>query len=167
MPRPTDNPEFIKRLLPRHFEILELTLAGHDITAIAKATGFSTSGIQHVSKSALFQAELVRRRQETKGEMVILEADRERALGKARSILDKASEFAATTQAKLLHSGNESVQFKAAKDILDRALGTGKKEGNAGLVLNVSAEHVNLLNLAIKESRREIQSADQAAAGST
>jgi hypothetical protein len=147
----TADAPLIQRLLPRHFKILELTLAGHDRKAIAQALEMSEPTITNVQRSPLFQAELVRRRREGEGATVAT-LDREAALGRARSLLEEASVGAAEKMVELMEAEDTSLQHRAAADILDRALGkSGQKESVP--VVNITAEQVQLLNIALKESQ--------------
>jgi hypothetical protein len=88
----------IQRLLPTHFMILDLVLAGHTRTAIAELVGRTPESVGMVIGSPIFQNELTRRRRETQREGTdTLSRDRDRILGKARSILDQAAADAAET----------------------------------------------------------------------
>ena len=157
----------IRRLLPRHFRILEMVLAGHDNTTIAETLGISTRSITMIKQSPLFQSELVRRR-EDKTDTTMLSLDREAVMGKARSILEDASELAAETLEELLDADDNSVRLRAADSILDRVFGKKGEAKAAGVVVNISAEHVQLLNLALKESNHALDdSADRAASGNS
>lgn len=161
LPNPSfDSPHGIQRLLPRHFRILEMVLAGHDNTTISKTLGISTRSITMLKQSPLFQTELVRRRENSKEE-TMLTLDREAIMGKARSILENASLEAAETVEGLMYSDDDSIKFRAAESILDRVFGKKGEASNSGVVVNISAEHVQLLNLALKETvHASIQPAD-------
>lgn len=141
----------VARLLPRHFKILELTLAGHDPDVIAKIVECSRRSIGMIQMSPIFQAEISRRRKEAK-ESDVLGEDRKALLGKARSILEQATEQAAEVQRELLQEDNPSVRLQASNSILDRVFGkAGDTKGSSPMV-NISADQVQLLVLAIKES---------------
>lgn len=139
-----------ERLLPRHFRILELDYAGHSAEAIAKTLGIHKDTVYYVRRSPLYQAEMARRRREDRTDE-ILAFDRNAVVGKARSILEQASEAAAQKHVELLEAENEGIQLKAAGEILDRVFGkTGEK--NSTPVVHLSAEHIEHLTLALKES---------------
>ncbi len=145
---PTSN--HIQRLLPRHFNVIEMAAAGHDVVTIAKTLDMSTHTISGILRSPLAQAELARRRKELR-ETEVLGMDRDATLGKARSILEQASERAATVSTELLECPNPTIALKAANSILDRVFGKGSDDRRS-MVVNITAEHVDLLNLALKES---------------
>lgn len=149
---PSAHDHHIRRLLPRHFKILELVLAGHQYEAIAKIVEMTTAGVKMVTQSPVFQAEVARRRRESTEETV-LGLDRDATLGKARSILEDATEVAATKNVELMNCGNHGIELRAAHSILDRAFGKIGQGDGAGMVINISAEHVDLLNLALKETQ--------------
>lgn len=147
---PINDDGLIRRLLPRHFKILDYTLAGLDTTAIAKTLNITAGSIRKIQTSPLFQAELTRRRTECK-ESEIISLDRQATLGKARSILEEATVAAAEKHIKLMDNIDPAIQMRAAAGILDRVFGKSN-EGGASVVVNISAQHVELLNLALKES---------------
>jgi len=143
----------IQRLLPRHFKIIELALAGHNNKTIAEVVGMSPSGVATVLNSPLVQSELARERERNR-ESEVMHLDREATLGKARSILEQATEKAAKVHEILLESPDPTIQLRAADKILDRVFGKDKDERRSA-VINISAEQVQLLTLALKESNNE------------
>lgn len=156
---------YIRRMLPRHFQILDMTLAGHQGVVIAEAVGMSAQAVKKVQASPLFQAELVRARRESKDE-VIMSLDRQAIMGKAKSILEEASVAAAMTHEELLESKDDSIKLRAASAILDRVFGKNSDHTGASVV-NISAEQVNLLTIALKESsnvRNSVSPADSPSA---
>ncbi len=140
----------IQRIIPRHFQIIDLAVAGHDNTTIAKTVGTSIGQVNLILRSPVAQAEIARRRKEST-EADILGLDRSAVVGKARSILDQASQAAAATLENELLAEKPEVRIKAANSILDRALGKGLDDRRAS-VSNITAEQVTLINLALKES---------------
>lgn len=138
----------ITRLLPRHFKIVDLTLAGHEVSEIADAVGVNRSTIQKLQRSPLFQAELVRRRKEDKV-VEIEKMSRSAILGRAKSVLTQATEKAAETQVSLLNSEDDSIKLRAASSLLDRAFG---KTEDVAPIIHISTEQVQLLTIALKES---------------
>ena len=144
----------IARMLPRHYQILEMTLAGHNTETISKTTGMSVRGINMLKRSPLFQSELVRRREQA-NETELMSLDRTAIMGKARSILEQATEKAARTVEKLMGSDDAAIQLRAAESVLDRVFGKKGEGKQGGMVVNISAEQVNLLALALQESKPE------------
>lgn len=140
----------IVRMLPRHFKILEFVLAGHDSDIIAKVVEMDKGSVNMVIRSPIFQAELARRRRESR-EDELLTLDRRATISKAQSLLEQATVGAVTKIEDLMYNGkNEAIQLRSAQDILDRALSAGDKAGS--LTVNVTAETIQLLTLALKES---------------
>lgn len=139
---------FVGRLLPRHFKIIELILAGHDDGTIAQMLDMARYSISQIRRSPLVQAELTRRRRES-DEPVIAALDRNAILGKAKVVLEDAAEKAAQTQVHLLEAEDESIKLRASNSILDRVFG---KAEESRPVIHISAEQVQLLNIALQES---------------
>jgi len=158
-PHAVDQTTYIRRLLPRHFDILELVLAGHDNLTISKSMGVSKDMLNMLQRSPLFQAELSKRRRES-GIDTLNHLDRSAASAKAQSILDQASERAAATLDGLLEADDDSVRLRAASSILDRVFGKSSEQG-AKIVVNVTAEHIQLLHQALQESKHENVSANR------
>lgn len=148
----------IRALLPRHFKVIEMVLAGHSIGTIAKATSMTGANVRLVTRSPLFQAELVRQR-ERSGDVEIMEHDKDAIRGKARLILEQATEKAAETVVELLDADNENVKLKASSNILDRALGTDR---NTSPIIQIDADSVQLIHLTLEELRNA-QDAEQPA----
>ena len=140
----------LQRLLPRHHSMIAMTLAGHDNTTIAKTLGCTSRSVEIISQSPLFQAEVARRRKESK-EVETLGLDRNATLQKARMVLDGAAEKASQTLVQLLDSDDDAIRLRGADSLLDRVFGKGPG-GNSAPVINISAERVVLLNIALKES---------------
>lgn len=147
---PLEPSERVRRLLPRHFKIIDLAIAGHDVKAIAQTVGMSSAAIGKILSSPLVQMEISRKRSQS-SESEILTMDREATLGKARSLLEQASEYAALKHVELLEAPNHSIQLRAADKILERVFGKSSDDRRS-LVVNITAEQGALLNLALKES---------------
>lgn len=159
--KPGRNHE-IRRILPRHSKILDLSLAGHKNVTIAKIVGMTTGAISLILRSPLVQSELKRRR-ESSTEIEVMKLDREAVRGKALSILEQESSTAAETIVQLMGCEDPSIQLRSAVSILDRVF--PKENGTGGTVVNVelTGEHAQLLVLAMKESdngKNNQQSAD-------
>lgn len=140
----------IQRIIPRHFQIIDLAVAGHDNKAIALTTGTSISQVNLVLRSPIAQAEIARRRKEST-EATTLGLDASAVRGKALSILEQASCAAATTLENELLAEKPADRLKAANSILDRAIGGGRDE-RRGSIINITSEQIALINLSIKES---------------
>lgn len=157
----------IQRLLPRHFKIIELFLAGHSIATIAEALEMSSGAVSLILKSPLIQHELATARKQSR-EPEVLALDRDALRSKVNSILETATVKAAAVQVELLDNPNPAIALKASTSILDRVYGDQKSAGGGGLVINITAENVALVNQALKESQdaRWKQPADRTAAPS-
>ena len=140
----------VQRMLPRHFQILDMVMAGHNNEVIATTVDLHRDTIGYITRSPLFQAELTRRRKEDNTEE-ILGMDRDAIVGKARSILEQSVEAAAEKHVELLETEDPSLQMRAASQILDRVFGKAE-EKSVRPVVSLTAENVQLLVLAMKES---------------
>lgn len=143
-------PGQIQRIIPRHFKIIDLAVAGHDNKVIAEMTETSIGQVNLVLRSPVAQSEIARRRRESQ-ESTTLALDADATRGKALSILQQASCAAATTLENALVDEKPEIRLKAANSILDRALGSGKEDRRA-TVVNITADQILLLNQALKES---------------
>lgn len=165
-------PYEIQRLLPRHFNILKLTLAGYDRREISRITGASIWSITAISRSPLFQAELSRKKD--KKENNDLELERNAAVGKARSVLSEtrkilqaAAPEAATTLRNLLNGrGSDGIKIQSAKTVLDRVFASEDGPAAGRININITTEDTQLIVLALKESHasdidNEIEHADR------
>jgi len=142
----------IQRLLPRHFRMLDLKVAGYNNTQIAKLLDVSVVGVTTVCRSPLFTAEL-NRRMKDRNENAPAE-ERDAFLGKARSILSENAPKAATVAVDLMDSDDDSVRLRASGSILDRVLGkpdTKTDVQSSAPTVVINSEVANLLVLALKE----------------
>lgn len=142
----------IKQILPRHYEILRLSLLGLSPREISKTIDMSTTSLSFIIKSPIFQAELSRRRSHIEGKEDDLIAS---GVSRARDLLEEASVDAATTQIELLADQDSRVKHSAARDILDRTLGKKGEESRGGTVV-LEIEAINLLKVAFREIKREV-----------
>jgi hypothetical protein len=156
----------IQRMLPRHFKMLDLKMAGMTDRAIAEMVGCTPQSVGIIARSPLFKAELNRRLKERNSTAV--EDEIEAHASKARSVLEGHAERAATVQGELLECDDDSVRLRASGSILDRVL--GKPEGSetsGGTQVNVqiNAKDAQVLITALKESKeiRNGQDAESAA----
>lgn len=143
----------IQRLLPRQLKIVDMAAAGHTIETIAATLEMAPRSVALILKSPLAQSELARLRRAS-SEHVLGALDREAVMGKARSILEGATEKAALKHVDLLNCGNPSIEMKAAAAILDRAFGN-IEDKNKSIVVNVTTEQAALIQIALKESKNE------------
>lgn len=140
----------IQRVIPRHFKVIDMAVAGHDNKVIAETLSMSIGQVNLILRSPIAQSEIARIRKEST-EAEVMGLDRSAALGKARSIIEQASVAAATTLENELLAEKPEVRIKAANSILDRAIGGGKDDRRAS-VINITGEQIALINLALKES---------------
>lgn len=148
---PVEGQRNVQRLLQRHYKIIDLAAAGHDVKTIAETLGMKPHSVGLILKSPLVQHELAKVRQRSK-ESEILGMDREALRGKTLSILEQASVKAAEVVQELLDDVNPTVRLRASDSILDRIFGNQKDGHGASTVINITAENIQLLHQALKES---------------
>lgn len=141
------EPYEIERLLPRHYKILELALAGNGPKEIAQAVEMNPVAVGLIMRAPIFQEALAKSRSKAENAQVEEQAvDSQRA----RTVLENGSVRAAQVQVDLLESSKETVRLQAADSVLDRVLGKSAPQVQGSVVIN--AETVQLLQLAISES---------------
>lgn len=142
----------IQKLLPRHFQILDLLVAGHKNTEVAEIVGCTRETVYAVTRSPLFINEFNRRMRTRNVDGPAQQA--EAFESRARSILNQSAERAAEIQVGLLESNDDSVKLRASGSILDRALGKVDSGVTGSNVTNITinSERADLLLLALKES---------------
>jgi hypothetical protein len=139
----------LQRLLPRHFAIVDLALAGHSVKDIAMAMDCTPQSVSIVMKSPNFQNELSRRR-ETKNKLI--DSELASVPSRAKQKLDSLSLAAAENLEETLTSAlDPKLRFQAAESILDRVLGGSKDQAQRPVVM-LSQGDINLILLAAKES---------------
>lgn len=149
--------EPIRKMLPRHFMILDMVVAGHSHKTIAGALGMNPTSIGLITRSPVFQKELARRRSEVEGaQSDIMNEEIQAKLGKARSILEQNAVAAAQKHVELMEAEDQSLQFRAAGAILDRVFGDSKSAPSQPTVM-LSAEQANLLVVALQETNNGSQ----------
>jgi len=126
-----------------------MTLAGHEAKEIALSLQMHQKSVMSIQRSPLFQTELARQRANCQT-VDILTMDRNATLQKARSILEEASEKAANKLSDLIDTEDPTLQFRSASKILDTVFGKDGGQERAP-VINISAEKVELINMALKE----------------
>lgn len=149
-----NEPYEVSRMLPRHHEIVKRCLLGMSNVAIANELGMSNRSISLITNSPLFQQELARRRKLVESEETKIISG---GVKQARQILDDNSALAAQTQVDLMSSNEERVKSSAAKDILDRTIGSKVDGGQAvGVVIDASA--LELVKETFNQVKRELTS---------
>lgn len=141
----------LKKLLPRHFRIMELLLDGLSFKDTAETVGMSPAAIQMIARSPLFQEELARRRRDTQQS---LDQTRSQAQIDAQAVLNDNARRAAETHAELLDDDDPSIRQRSAESILDRVFGKGESKPSA--VVQVNAETFQLLKIALDEEDKII-----------
>lgn len=137
----------LKRLLPRHYRIIDLSLAGMTNVDIATSVGMTPMAIGMVLNSPVGQAELTRRRA---GITVQVDEGLSSTVTEAKAKLENAAASAADRLIGLLDAQDEAIQRQSAKDILDRTFG---REGSTNVSVTVlSAEKLQLLTVALREA---------------
>jgi hypothetical protein len=137
----------IQRLLPRHYQILELTLGGNGPKEIAQALGMSPQSISLITNAPNFQSELARRRdtiEKSSNDLMAVGSQR------AREMLDEASIKAVDVHIQAMQHFDVKVQQTSASKILDLVL--GKNEGPSKPTIIMNVESINLLKIALMES---------------
>lgn len=140
-------PNELRKLLPRHFEIVRLCLQGLRIKDIAMALKppMSADGVGIIINSPLFQDELVRRRRVQDAQDRDLRTD---VTISAIKVLEDAASSAAQTHVDLLESKSERTQQISANAILDRVL---QKGGDDSAGVKIDADVINILHITINE----------------
>jgi len=140
----------IQRMLPRHYKILDLVLAGHGTAEIAQAVDMSPQAISLITNSSIFQHEVSQRRQS-----ITKSVDEQLALApvRAKALLDRNAEKAAQVHIDLLDEDkcpDPRVRQASANAILDRVFGDSKNQKSQVVMLDVGS--INILNIALKET---------------
>lgn len=147
----------IKKILPKHFEILNLFLEGYSRKEVAQATGKTEAGIGLIFQSPIFQHELARRRREQ--EMGV-DKDKRQDIRKARQMLEHAAVRAVEVHEEIMQGGEEvdrrTMQI-SAEAILDRVFpkavaAPSSGRGGGGPVVIISGDKLNNLQIALGEA---------------
>lgn len=145
----------LTRLLPRHFKVLEMRLAGMSVGEVARTLEISNQSVNTIIRSPLFQSEYQRRLKEMNENMLAHQL--EEVVIQARKILVGSATKAAQVQEDLLDSEDDSIRLRSSEKILDRVLGPveGKNGINgSGRIINVliNAQEAKLLITSLQES---------------
>ena len=141
----------LQRLLPRHFKIIDLCLAGLSRKQIADEVGLTTQAVSNITNSPLFQDEIARRRKKLEKEVDQEVVD---GLKEARDLIIQNAKKAAQVHVDLLEEEDPRIRQASASAILQKAFGgsvgdDSKKEG--GVV--IKPEQAQVLVLAIQETK--------------
>lgn len=156
----------LQRLLPRHFRMVELHLAGLKNIAIAETLGCTAQSVGIVLRSPIVQKEIQSKMKDQSHGNI---SDTTEAYdAKVSGILEKSSVRAAHTLDELMqHSDDDSIKLRASTSILDRAIGKPDSK-NAGdgvqLKIEIDAKHATLLMLALTESKESSNAKDRQSA---
>lgn len=146
----------LKRMLQRHFVMIDLLLQGLSHKDIALRLGCTPQCVSMVHKSPVVQEELARRRKE-------IDSLSNKSIGvsitEAKQVLEEAALKAARTHVNLLASQDEAVAQRSASAILDRTGITSKDKNDTSRAIVIEAETVNLLNIAADESLSPVREA--------
>jgi len=134
-------------MLPRHFKMMDLQLAGYDRKNIAEILGITTQTVSNVSQSPLYIDEIARRRGS-----ITRASDEQLAStpARAKAVLDCKSVAAAEKLGLLIDSFDESIAHRASVAILDKVLGG---DHNSIRPITINAEQLQLLQVSLKESQ--------------
>lgn len=137
----------IEKMLPRHFAIMDLTLAGMSGVDIAETLGVTRQTIYNVQNSPIFQDELERRRGKVEKETNSALAN---TPARAKAVLDENATRAAERLANLVDSMDDSVALRASSTILDKVLG---KDEDRIRPITINVEQMAILQSALEESQ--------------
>jgi hypothetical protein len=147
----------IQRMLPRHYQILDLTLAGNGPKEIAQALGMTPQAISLITSAPLFQNEVARRRAN-------IDRHTDEALStvpqRAKQLMEDNALLAAQTHVDLLDPNfapDPKVRQASANAILDRVFGDPSSKQHQVVILEAGA--IQLLQLALAESNADGKSA--------
>ena len=138
-----------KRLLPRHFKIVDLYLAGLNIKQISQELGMSSAGVSNIVNSPKVQDEVARRRE---GQNKDLSQMNVSTIENAKHLLNEKAIQAAQVHVDILEdeTASHSQKQSSANAILDRCFNDGKDNNQVATVL--TADTINVLNVSIKEA---------------
>ena len=108
----------IKKLLPRHYMVMDLLILGLKQKQIAEKIGLSEQAVSSIVRSKVFRDELPKRLAK------VMETPGQDGISTEQLLREKTRE-AAERLCELLDSKEDRVALRAAQDILDRA-GYGK-----------------------------------------
>jgi hypothetical protein len=140
----------LQRLLPRHYQILDLWLGGHGPKEIAQAVEMTPQAITLITKSPLFQAEAARRRSNVEAKT----DDRLASVPSlAKEVLEQASLEAAMVHVENMGNADPRLRYQSAEAILTRTIGE-KKDSQSQPAIQITVENLNLIQQALSESKQ-------------
>jgi predicted transcriptional regulator len=110
----------LKKLLPRHFKVMDLLLLGKKQKEIAEELDLTPQAVSSIVNSPIFQERLASRKHE------VLNRSEPNELS-AKQLLEKTVIEAVKKLAEMLGSKDDRTALKAAIDILDRTGHSGPK----------------------------------------
>lgn len=141
----------LQKLSNRHQMMVEDCLLGMTRKQIAEKHGMTPEGIGAICKSPAFQDELARERSLQRDgvrEVAVIGATH------VRDRLTQASMDAADRMIGLMgENSSPEIQLRSSQYILDRVLGKDGPEGNTGPVVQITADQMTVLVIAMKESQ--------------
>lgn len=150
-PEGPDNGRWeMKKLNARHQRMIELTLLGKSKGQIAEELDTTPQSVYMASMSPLFQAELVRRREQQNR---VSDAGTAQQRATATQVLSEAAVGAATELVTIARTGSEKARLTAVRDILDRTGYGRSSESLLGGATVLKGERLELLIIALRESR--------------
>lgn len=140
----------LRRLLPRHYKIMELRNQGYTVKDIAQALCLSQGGVSNIINSPLFKDESARRNQIQ--DKQLSEARNEQEIS-SRDYLRKHELAAAKKLTSLMNSQNEKIAQSSAIEILNRVDGSAQEDGAK---IYVEADALKTLLTALNETNEEL-----------
>ena len=144
----------IQRMLPRHFKMVELHVAGLSNKAIAETLDCTPTSVSLILLSPIVKKEITTLLQtESNGSIT---QDLDAYASKAIKALKDNSHRAAQTQIDLLDCDDDSIRLRASGSILDRVLGKpDSKNASEGtqVKIEIKTQDAQLLILALNESK--------------
>jgi DNA-binding CsgD family transcriptional regulator len=143
-----------ERLLPRHYQIMDLRAKGYNYKQIVEELGMSLRQVKNVCNTPQFQNALAMRRD-------IIEDRVEEDILKTQSDvlteIKKATMSAVDRLIRLIDDDNPAVARQAANDILDRGgyPKVSRQENQNESTLVVDSEQAALLQTALKEIEQD------------
>ncbi len=154
---PNGRKQQIQRMLPRHFKMADLHVAGLTNRSIAEVLGCTPASVGIVLRSPIVKKEIqVRLAASRENPNGTIHQEIEAADNRARNLILENAPKAAATLVELLDCDDASVQLRASGSILDRAIGKPESEhaaGEATLRIEIDSKDATLIMIALKESK--------------
>jgi len=148
----------IQRMLPRHFKMVELHIAGLSNRAIAQAVECSAVSVGIVLNSPIVRKEVQQRLVESRNNPNgTISQEIEAYESRVRGILEDGAELAAETIIDLTGSSDDdSIKLRASTTILDRVIGKVEPQHSPDgpqLKIEIDAKQATLIMVALNESK--------------